>query len=171
MKKLKSFSLIFIILLVSSCSTMNKTLIYSSIAGAVLGGFIGKELSPDRDSDAFNTVIGATTGAALTTAVGYYFYKDANPALDLKQSPLKEDIPMVPIPDQSFGQDKLRIVPKIGPTGKKEYLKFSDNLPDEIKLTAKKQYFKKYKTEAYSFDQDGRTYQIPSFEVIENGVE
>ena len=170
MKMILRFSLLAVILCLHSCSTMNKTLFYSSLGGAALGGFVGKELSPNKESNNLNTALGAVVGAALTSAVGYYFYKDARPSLSFKSSPLPEDLPLLPILDDSFGLDKINIKPKIIPTGDKEYLQYA-NIPENLKKSAKKQYFKRYQTESYSFDQNGKTYQIPSFEIIENGVE
>ena len=170
MKMMLKFSICSVVLSLSSCSTLNKTLLYSSLGGAALGGVVGKELSPDKDSNNFNMVLGATLGAALTSALGYFFYQDARPSLRFKDSPLPEDLPPVPILDDSFGLDKINIKPKIIPTGGKEYLQYA-NIPEDLKKSAKKQYFKRYQTESYSFDQNGKTYQIPSFEIIENGVE
>jgi hypothetical protein len=171
MKKSLKFSLVVYMLTATSCSTLNKSLIYSSISGAVLGGFVGKELSPNKESNNLNGVIGAGVGALASAGIGYALYKDAHPELELKQSPLKEDVPLGPIEDQTFGMDKIKLTPKIRPVSKKEYLKFSKSTPKDIQDQAKRQYFKKYKTEVYTFEQDGKSYKVPSFEIIENGVE
>ena len=41
----------------SSCSSIEKSMIYSGIAGAVIGGFVGRYASPDRESDKINIAI------------------------------------------------------------------------------------------------------------------
>lgn len=73
MKKL-FVSLIVSISLVS-CSSIDKSMIYSGLAGAVIGGFVGRYASPNIDSDKFNTALGVAVGSALGAGVGAYFFK------------------------------------------------------------------------------------------------
>ena len=168
---MEKLTILLMLLINSACSNLSKTLIYSGSTGAVVGAIAGKKLSPDRESNTFNTILGATTGAALSMAASYYFYKDSRVDLELKNSPLKSEAPLMPITDHSFGMDQIKILPKITALGAKEYLKISDDTPIEFKDSAKKQYFRRFRTSAYNFNQDGKTYLIPSFEIIENGVE
>ena len=68
----------------TSCSTIKKQKLYSAITGAVIGGalgtVIGKELSPNKDSDRTNKLAGATSGVLiggyLGTRVGEMFWYD-----------------------------------------------------------------------------------------------
>jgi len=76
-----------------SCSTRTKTIIYSSMSGAVAGGAIGRGFSPNRESDAFNITLGAISGAAFSALLGNYFYSEAHPELELQQLPLDRDTP------------------------------------------------------------------------------
>jgi hypothetical protein len=59
----------------SSCSSIEKSMIYSGIAGAVIGGFVGRYASPDRESDKINIAIGSMIGGVGGASVGAYFYK------------------------------------------------------------------------------------------------
>lgn len=168
---MKKISFLAILLLLNSCATKKRTLIYSALGGAVLGGFIGRELSPSNDADNLNTAIGGTAGGALGAGIGYLLYKDANPEMSLPKVPIKDEQSLDPLIDNNFGMDKIKITPKIIPLGERQYIPFDKSVPDELRSNAKKQYFKKYRTEAYSFEQDGQTYVVPSFDVIVNGVE
>lgn len=167
MKKILVYS---IILLLTSCSTLNETLIYSSMSGALVGGYIGRESSPNKKSENLNTVIGATVGAATTSLISYYFYKDAKPDLKMKNSELEKK-EIVPIEDLTLGLEKINLSPKFNAISEKEYMVFSKAVPSDVKKFAKKQYFKRYKTEPYTFEKEGKKYQIPSFDFIESGLE
>lgn len=80
---IKNILIIILILNISSCSTLRKSQIYGAAATGiicgVLGASIGKELSPNKESETLNKVIGSASGATLCAAGGYYlgryFYK------------------------------------------------------------------------------------------------
>ncbi len=61
-------------LTLTSCSSIDKSMIYSGLVGGIIGGFAGRYLSPDRESDKFNTVLGSTIGVAAGAGVGAYFF-------------------------------------------------------------------------------------------------
>lgn len=168
---MKKINCIVYILLFSSCSTLNKTLLYTSASGAIAGGVIGRGLSPDRQSDNFNTALGAITGAITSSIIGYFLYSDANPAIKLKTSSLKNENPLSPLRDQSYSNDKLSITPKLYSVGSKEYLKFAKGTPDHVKKNAKKQFYKRYKTQGYLMQKNNKVYQIPPMDITEMGID
>jgi len=71
--------LLLVIFLSQSCSTLTKSKTYGAISGALicgtLGIYLGKELSPDKESDNFNKLIGLGAGSTLCGLTGYYLGK------------------------------------------------------------------------------------------------
>lgn len=169
MKKIIS---LLIIALFASCSTMKKSVIYPAIGGALLGGFIGKELSPNKESEALNTLMGASVGSAIMGASGYMFYKSANPDLDMKDSPIRNqyDAP-APILEPDTGNTGFKILPSLKEKGSKNYISSPNEVPQEVQGALKPQYYQKYEAEPYTFEANGKTFSVPSLEVIEVGVE
>ena len=64
--------LIIISLATSSCSSLNSTLVYGGLSGAVVGAGAGYALSPDKESDAFNTVAWGAVGAFIGAGMPIY---------------------------------------------------------------------------------------------------
>jgi hypothetical protein len=153
----------------SSCSTLKKSLIYSSLAGATTGAYVGKETSPNVESERVNMAVGALSGALLTAGVTYLFYKSEKP--DLKDVKIEENKTILKIEEPNIQNDKMTITPTLIPFGNKKYLTFPNGLPKDVKETVKRQYYRKYKTAPVKIEHDGKTYKIPPFEVIETGTE
>lgn len=168
---MRAINFLALLSLISGCSTFNKTMLYSSLGGAVAGGFIGKSASPDKESDNFNLGLGAIVGGAVSAGAAYLLFREARPDLKLKNSPLKEEVQLQPITDTTLSLGALRIAPPMEPISERKVIEFSKNVPEEIKRSAKKQYYRKHKTKPVTIEDNSRTYEIPSFEVIENGVE
>ena len=63
---------LIILLLLTGCSSINKSKLYSGIAGSLLGSFVGSEIakktSPNKESENTNQLIGMAIGGS----VGYY---------------------------------------------------------------------------------------------------
>lgn len=167
---MKSKLVVIICFFMASCSTMKKSIIYPAIAGAVIGGIIGKELSPNKESNAFNAGLGGVAGATVGAGIGYMFYKEANPDLDLKDSPIREQ-EIEPIRENGYVNDKFVILPTLVPVGDKQYINLPTDIPQEVQDTTKKQYYRKYQVQNYTFEKDGKNYKVPDFEIIETGVE
>ena len=73
---MKKFIIVIVAsILLTSCSSIEKSMIYSGLAGAVIGGFVGRFASPDRESDKLNIAIGSMIGGIGGASVGAYFYK------------------------------------------------------------------------------------------------
>lgn len=115
----------------TSCSSLNKTLVYSSMTGAIIGGITGKMLSPDKESNGFNTGLGIATGALVGAGVGYLFFKE-----DPDNRPLKTML-------DPIDNSKTKFIPHdIGfPINEKVYRVKPDtsNIPDHLKDKIKDQ--------------------------------
>ena len=155
----------------TGCSTFNKTMVYSSLAGSLAGGLIGKELSPNKQSENFNTALGAGIGAIATAGAAYFLYREARPDLKLKSSPLDNNEKVAPLEDPNLSLKNLGIGTPFEPIGKKEVIELPSNIPKEVRKTAKRQYYRKHKTKEMIYEEDGRVFKVPSFEIIESGVE
>jgi len=168
---MKRISFFILMLSITSCSTLKKTLVYSASSGALVGGFVGRSVSPDKESDNFNTALGSLIGAGIVAGASYFLYKEARPDLKLEQTPLREEVKLQPIQDKTLSLGALRIAPPMEPISEKRMLELSKDTPKEVLRTAKKQYYRKHKTKEMIVEEDGKTFKIPAFEVIENGVE
>ncbi len=73
---MKMIILSILLMSVTSCSTMKKTLIYSSLAGGVTGATAGAILSPDVKSRGANAAVFGLLGAGLAALAGHALYKD-----------------------------------------------------------------------------------------------
>ena len=62
--------------LMSSCSSLKKTLVYSGAAGALTGGVAGSALSPNKESRQANALIWGLVGAGVAAGAGYLLYKE-----------------------------------------------------------------------------------------------
>lgn len=141
------------------------------MSGALVGGFVGRELSPNPESDNFNTGLGAAIGAGLSATAAYFLFREARPELKLKNSPLKKEIPLSPLKDTTLSLEGLGVSPPFAPITEKKRIDISNNVPKEIQKTAKRQWYRKHKTEEISYEKDGTVFNIPSFEIIETGIE
>ena len=78
MNKTLILSLIFMTF--QSCSTLSKSKTYGAIGSALLcgtlGAYLGKELSPDKQSETLNKVVGMASGASLCAVGGYFIGKN-----------------------------------------------------------------------------------------------
>lgn len=155
----------------SSCSTLKKTLIYSAAGGAVVGGATGRALSPDKESNNFNTALGALTGALTSALFGYYFWSDANPELELKTpAPLKsKQLPILDDPMLDLGS--IGIPQNLEPLGSKKYIPVNGKAPKEINQETKRPYYRVYQTQKRKIEKGNKVYVVPSYKIYESGAE
>jgi hypothetical protein len=126
---------VFVYLVISStlvsCSSLNKTFVYSSLAGAVIGGITGKMLSPDKESNGFNTSLGAAAGAVVGAGVGYWLFKEDPDNRTLKTMLDPVDNQKVKIPFHDIGIPLDEKFYKVTPD--------TSNIPEHLKNKVKKQ--------------------------------
>ncbi len=156
--------------ILTSCSSLKKQVTYTSITGSLLGGVIGKELSPNKESDPFNTVIGAVAGAVLAGTLGYYLYEDGNPTKNLKPVDVK-NMESVKTLDEYFGEEGFSEM-----SIENSNVQVKDLSSKEIdklrKLGVKPvvPYFKEYETEKRVMIKGDKKIIIPSHKIYEQGV-
>lgn len=147
-------------LTLTSCSSIEKSMIYSGLAGAVIGGFVGRFASPDRESDKLNMALGSMIGGAAGAGVGAYFYK-----LDPDNRTMKTMLDM-----KNGKQDDMKNF-EIGiPITEKFYTVTPDtsNIPEHLKNKVKKQIIiEKTIPERVVTGIGGKSTLIPETKVIE----
>ena len=124
--KSKLVLLITIMCLVSSCSTMRKSIFYGGIAGITLGVVGSSALSPNKESIAPNMAVWGSLGALIGAGLGYFFFMD---------DPENRDLPNMILPKQ---KDEINPMSKlesftINPTDSKKYKVESGPIPEHLK--------------------------------------
>lgn len=162
---MKYLIIICLILNLSSCSTLKRTLIYSSLIGGFAGMASGVALSPNRESRKANALVFGAIGAVATGLVGYALYKDDPRNYDLKHMLLdnkqKEDI------DLDLGNLKI----DANLDSSEIYDVPIKELPEKLKNKVNKQYLIKYQSKERYIKKGSKTYYIPEFEVYEHAYE
>ena len=70
MNRPTSILILLILVHVSACSTLKKTIIYSALSGGMVGASAGALLSPDVESRGANAVIFGLVGASVAALAG-----------------------------------------------------------------------------------------------------
>jgi hypothetical protein len=122
---MKNSILIMILLSISSCSSLRKSLVYGGLSGAAIGGFAGSSLSPDAYSRTPNALIWGGVGLAAGAALGYFFFNDDPENRELPQMILKDEKRMKTSEDFS--------APIIIPTSATKYEVRDVELPQSLK--------------------------------------
>jgi hypothetical protein len=118
--------LMFISLLISSCSTMRKSIFYGGLSGVTLGVVGSSALSPNKESVAPNMAVWGSVGALIGAGLGYFFFMDDPENRDLTNMIMpKQKIEMAPI-------TKLETF-TIKPTDSKKYKIESGPIPEHLK--------------------------------------
>lgn len=144
----------------TSCSSIEKSMIYSGIAGAVIGGFVGRYASPDRESDKINIAIGSMIGGVGGAGVGAYFFK---------QDPDNRNMKTM-LNNSTGKQDNLKNFEIGVPISEKFYTVTPDtsNIPAHLKDKVKKQIIiEKTIPERVVNGEGGKATLIPETKVIE----
>jgi hypothetical protein len=154
-------------LFLSSCSSMKKTIIYSSLSGGLAGATAGYALSPDKESQGANAAIFGVLGAGLSALIGYALFED-DPRNQKMNHMLEERKGLNP---NSLGLDlgDLKIEANLSKEG--VYKTPSMELPDELKGKVKKQYVIKYESKERYLHKGNKTYYVPSFKIFEHAYD
>lgn len=163
------FNVLLIALLLSSCATRKKTIIYSALASSIAGTLVGKAVSPNEESNSVNMAGGMIVGAIVGGVYGDSVYRDRHPDIEMKEIPLERS-------PNRVNQIKLNLsnlgipsyTPEILKSTDKEYVQVSS----QHKGIARRQYVIEHLVEERSIiAPDGKKYIYPKMKIIEVGVE
>jgi hypothetical protein len=164
---MRNARLIIICLLLSSCSTLKKTIIYSSLAGGMAGAATGALLSPNKESLGANAAVFGLIGAGVTALAGYALYKDDPRNYKLKNM-LREKKEINPN-EIELGLGNFNINANLD---KKEVYKVPiKELPDKLKGKVNKQYLIKYQSKERYVKKGNKTYFVPAFDIYEHAYD
>ncbi|MCF8060737.1 MAG: hypothetical protein K9K67_15650 [Bacteriovoracaceae bacterium] len=159
---------IILLITMTSCSSMKKTLIYSSLAGGMTAATAGVMLSPNKESKGANATLFGVLGAGVAALAGYAMYKDDPRNYKLKNMliPPKTPISEMSSNDLEIGLGNLKIDANLN---KKEAYKVPvRNLPEKLKGKVNKQYLIKYQSKERYVKKGAKTFYIPAFDVYEH---
>lgn len=157
-----------LILGVTSCSSMKKTLIYSSLAGGATGATAGVLLSPNVESRGANAAVFGLVGAGVAALAGYALYKDdpRNYKLDqMLMDKKKMNNPHDPNAIE-IGLGNLNIDANL--SKKEAYQVPVKELPEKLKGKVNQQFLIKYQSKERYVKKGNKTFYIPAFDVYEH---
>jgi len=138
--------------------------------GAIVGGGLGKETSPNKESDPVNMVLGAIAGGISGALFGSYLWDDSDPIKDMPSIENKsESVPGV----KKYIDNDLAVLPngiqgilknKISNPSADDYAKRS--------LSPLNPYIKIYAVpEKIFYDEHGNKVTVKEQQIIEQGAE
>ena len=163
MKKLILCSLILLV----SCSSLRKSLIYGGLAGSAIGIVGGHSLSPDKESVQPNMAIWGSLGALMGAGLGYLFYTD---------DPENRELPQMILPQGgNVGANVKRKefeVPSIKPSDSKKYKLETGPLPEHLKGKVKSPFIIEHEIpETVEQMENGKTITVESHKAWEVSYE
>lgn len=167
-----SFKCLLLLFLLTSCSSLKRTLVTSAATGAVIGGAGGAVFSPDEQSRDKNAYLFGLLGAAAAAGVGYLLYDDPNKKKAQPPMILDEGIQNhkeVPLFD--FSPELKDIRPEVTFKPVKKYEVPMVKLPKELEGKVKKQYIIEYEAQARTINIGNRTIEISPFKALEHVYE
>jgi len=172
------YSIIIALILLNSCSTLKRSKFVGALTGAltcgVLGSYLGKELSPDKESESFNRVLGTGSGAALCGLGGYYLgaslyendprnmedepihFNDKNITPTSSQQMLPPNFTNITFEDlkhKTYGEESIQLI---------------KDIPNSLKEKIPRQKITKYKVDPQTIKKDGKTIYFSGGEAIEH---
>lgn len=166
------FNLLFLLIILSSCSTFKRTVVSAALTGAIVGAAGGSAFSPDAESRDRNAYLFGVAGA-LAGAGTAYLLKD-DPKKDAGQTPMildqdKQTHKEVPLFD--FSPQLKNIKPEVTFKPIKKYEVPLEKLPKSLEGKVKKQYIIEYEAQARTLNIGTRTIEISPFKAWEHVYE
>ena len=164
---MKKILVIVLGLCLSGCSSMKKTIIYSSLAGGMTGATAGALLSPNEKSRGANAAVFGLIGAGVAALAGYALYQDDPRNYKLKNM-LRDEKQLNPN-EIELGLGDIKIDANLE---KKEAHKVPvTELPNQLKGKVNQQYLIKYQSKERYVKKGNKTFYIPAFEVFEHAYD
>jgi hypothetical protein len=169
---MKLLNMLTIFLLISSCATRKKTVIYSALATSLAGAMIGKAVSPNESSNSVNMAGGMIVGAIVGGVYGDSVYKDRHPNIEMKELPLDLKYPSnSPEKYNELSLSNLGIpayMPEIKESTERKYVQ----VDKEHQGIVQKQYVIEHVIDKRSIiTPNGKKYIYPKMKILEVGVE
>ena len=160
-----------ILILLSSCSSLNRSMITAALVGGVAGVGGGMVFSPDNYSRDKNAYLGGVFGAIAGAGLAYLFYDDPDKKM---KAPMLLDEPTqthkeVPLFD--FSPELKDIRPEVSFRPVKKYEVPLEKLPPELEGKVKKQFIIEYEAGARTLEIENRTIEISPFKAWEHVYE
>lgn len=164
---MKNILVLFICLLLSSCSSLKKSIIYSSLAGGMTGATAGVLLSPDKESRGANAAVFGLLGAGIAAIVGYSLYQDDPRNYKLQNMLMDDEKKEVINPSQlEIGIGDLKIDANM--QKQEAYEVPVKDLPEKLKGKVNKQFLIKYQSKERYIKNGSKTFYIPAFDIYEH---
>lgn len=162
---------LLILIFLTSCSTLQKSLTTGSMVGGMVGGVGGALFSPNEASQSRNAYLFGVTGALIGAGIAYLLHDD--PKKKSNQSMMldapKETHQEVPLFD--FSPELSKVKPEVSFKPIKKFEVPQEKLPPELEGKVKKQYIIEYEAEARTIEINNRTIQISPFKAWEHTYE
>lgn len=163
-------SILVALIVLTSCSTLKKSLISGALLGGVVGGSGGAIFSPDEPSRPKNAYMFGVLGAVAGAGLAYLLYDDPS----RPKPPMMLDEPTqthqsVPLFD--FSPELRHIKPEVNFKPVNKYEVPQEKLPPELEGKVKKQFIIEYESEARTLEIENRTIQISPFKAWEHVYE
>ena len=159
--------IVLLSLIISSCSSMKKTIVYSSLSGGLAGASAGYALSPDKESQGANAAIFGLVGAGLSALIGYALYED-DPRNQKMNHMLEERKRLDP---NSLELDLGNLNIEANLSKDEVYQTPAKELPEKLKGKIKQQYIIKYQSKERYLNKGNKTFYIPSFQIYEHAYD
>lgn len=171
MSRLLNF--LFLVIFLSSCSTLKKSMASGAIVGALVGGLAGSIFSPNNESVPANAFMLGGLGAMAGAGLGYAFYTSDPENKEFKQMLTSEPPPKPKdeIPLFDFSPSMKEIKPEVEFKPVKKFEVPLEKLPPELQGKVKRQYLLEYETQGKTIQYEGRTIEISPFKAWEHVYE
>ena len=159
----KLLTILLLVLNLSACSTLNKSVFYGALSGATLGAVGGGTLSPTKSDMAPNVAMFGAIGALIGAGLGYFFYMD---------DPENKEMPSMILPKEKPNPiSKLENI-TIVPTDSKKYKVESGPIPPELKGKVKAPFLIEHEIpERVEQLENGKTVIIEKHKALEYSYE
>ena len=167
-----SIRVLLLILILTGCSSMKRTMLVTSLSAGAIGGVGGAIYSPDRESIDKNAFLFSLLGAGLGALGGYLLHDTPEEQREQKSMILEEPTKLPDdIPLFDFSEELKNIKPNITFKPVNKYEVPLEKLPPELEGKVKKQFILEYQSEARTLTIGNRTIQISPFKAWENVYE